>query len=283
METKHSTVHEFEGYLLFNDEADGYRLCWLQLGGHHETEEASLVCSSFAYVKGTKSSRFRFTARANVISIPIDVEWELVTGSPTEIVNEGTGSVELSVVLMAYLHIDILLIDILGRLRGSSFPVRCLPSFCYNLVSVEAGRTVELVIVFQDIDYIGAGTEAPKALGVFVLFDLVDQSYEELEWVQSMRVFDDLSLSHWCIALSLSRRAKAVHGDGSAPFYVNYVRNVEKILLTQGGRGNEDDTASPILSWLYPFCDHYSNEAVIEMKPLGMLRCTGSPTELHYG
>jgi len=253
---------EFDGYLLFNDEADGYRICWIQLFGDNQGRTSSDS-------KNNQCSRLQYQADTSIISLPVlDVDWEPIINHFYDN-HDGNFHGFLTVKLMAYLHVDALLSDVLSR-RLSSFTTRQLPNFSYSLISVESGRTVELVIVFQN-NHISLELEKgynPPSLGVIVRLDLVTLSYEERCWTSlDADLCDDTLLSKWSASLSSIRRATCFSKNG----------NILAKDWHEMGRCNNHGS-------LYAsFCDHFSNEAVLDMKPLRSLQSSASPVTLNYG
>lgn len=250
---------DFEGYLLFNDEADGYRICWIQLSqgeiGYHS--------------KKNQFPQLQYKVDASILCLPVsDVDWEGIINHPHDDEDCNRHGF-LQVALMAYLHVDALLGDILSR-RLSSFTTRQLPNFSYSLLSVESGRTVELVIVFQNNHLsleLGEGY-SPPSLGVFVRLDLVTLSYEERNWTDSdADLCDETVFSKWCASLSPFRRAICCSNSCNI------------LAKDWHGMRRHNYTRSLYVS----FCDHFSNEAVLDMKPLRALQSSASPLTLYYG
>jgi hypothetical protein len=255
---------EFNGYLLFNDEADGYRLCWIHLLGGNEFNNKLNVSRR----KSSYSSRLQYGAETSIISIPVvDVEWEPIITHLHDNENCNSSSMrdsshgDVKVALMAYLHVDALLTDVLSR-RCLSFTTRQLPNFSYNLVSVEAGRMVELVIVFRnnEISIKVEETYKPLSLGFFVHLDLLTLSYEEMDWIYSDDdLCDEIALSNWSVSLSKNRQNNTMVKDQLTIW-------------------NSDTCGSLYIK----FCDHFTNEAVVAMKPLRSLQSSGSPVSIKY-
>jgi hypothetical protein len=262
---------EFNGYLLFNDEADGYRLCWIQLLGGNQLKNKL----NATYRKSSDSSRLQYGAETSIISIPVvDVEWEPIIADLHDNENFNSSSRRdsshgaIKVALMAYLHVDALLTDVLSRCC-SSFTTRQLPNFSYNLVSVEAGRMVELVIVFRNND-ISIQVEEdykPLSLGLFVRLDLLTLSYEETDWIYSDDdLCDEIALSNWSVSLSKNCNK------------IRKLKNKKTIVKGQQTIWNSDTCGSLYIR----FYDHFSNEAVVAMKPLRSLQSSASPVSLNY-
>jgi hypothetical protein len=256
---------EFDGYLLFNDEADGYRLCWIQLFGDNQ----GTIGSDLHYSKTNQCSRLQYKADTSIISLPVlDVDWEPINNHFLDNQNCNCHGF-FTVKLMAYLHVDALLSDVISR-RLSSFTTRQLPNFSYTLISVESGRTVELVIVFQN-NHISLELEKgynPPSLGVIVRLDLVTLSYEERSWTSLDADLCDVTLlSKWSASLSKICRAACFSKSGNI------------LAKDWHGMGRYNDHRSLYAS----FCDHFSNEAVLDMKPLRSLQSSASPVTLNYG
>jgi hypothetical protein len=251
-------ISDFDGYLLFNDEADGYRICWIQLS------QCKIGCHS----NNNQFARLQYKVDANILCLPVsDVDWEPISNHPHG--NLDCNSYEFpQVKLMAYLHVDALLCDVLSR-RLSNFTTRQLPNFSYSLLSVESGRTVELVIVFEN-NHLSLELKKgyiPPSLGVFVRLDLVTLSYEERSWTYSdADLCDETLFSKWCASLSFFRRA------------ICCPNNCNILAKNWHAVGRHKDIRSLCVS----FCDHFSNEALLDMKPLRSLQSSASPVTLYY-
>ena len=235
-------IRDFDGHIIFNDEADGYRLCWIQVGSRNRRPETVSPATH------SNNNRLQYGADAGIVSLPIvDMDWEPVQTARRMDGHSSPGPesyYRLQIVLMAYLHIDVLLMDIIGRHSST----RRLPNFSYSIISVEGGRIVELIIGFSNSNGIIVSDNAPppKSLGIIIRLDLVYQSYEEVRWISSNVDFkDDYSLAKWCVSLSSAINQRC----------------------------------PPCASC----CDHYSNEAVVAMKPVRKLESPSSPIELNYG
>jgi len=235
---------DFDGYIIFNDEADGYRVCWIKVGYSSHNRRLETISPA----THSNNNRLQYGADAGIVSLPVvDMDWEHVQTARRKDGHSSTGPEShygLQVALMAYLHIDVLLMDIIGRHSST----RRLPNFSYNIISVEGGRIVELVIGFSNsnIIIVSDNVPPPKSLGIIIRLDLVYQSYEEVGWIPSNADFkDDYSLAKWCVSLSSTINQRC-------PPYASC-------------------------------CDHYSNEAVVAMKPVRKLESPSSPIELYYG
>jgi hypothetical protein len=296
------------GYILFNDEDDGFRISWLATFGmmHRPAKYLHRPC------------KIR-PSRQDIISLPEEKVWETnvsysATGQMQPDSSTWDGS-HLEVAFEAYLSIDALLRDILDKRKHSSMfrkspyqsdCVRFMPEFCYNLVSVTADRMeITLVLVFSNKEkHLHTMKKVPLAMGVFVRINLYDQSYDELQWVcdNSTR-----SLKSWCASLVLNwrmkeRRVGVFCADLSTTTdkYANWVcptheHNSNQDLhddinvtlwndyALRNNRGKVMTPKSICLGSLYPSCDIVSNRAVQTAVPLTKLTSRHSPVEVVYG
>lgn len=279
-------------YLLFNDEEDGFRLTWsfdgwcLDGTDCHTQLPPSPLDSDSSYVLpeiiSHESSWESFEA-------------DLLSGE--QVLSTNTKPpVGVSVVYEAFLHVDVLLADILSRRKGMSSKIH--PIFVYNLVSVlHGGRVAELVITFIR----GA---RPGALGVFVQVDMFTSRYQELDWVVHRGTQSDDALQGWCNTIALNRRMKAMLAgpysvsSSSAmdwgmlclekPFDTDEVDDSNSSIWKE----YVDDRDSPVpskppklvaFSSIYPHCDYISNKAITDCRPVKRICCKDSPLELVYG
>jgi len=293
-----NTYFRVPGYLLFNDEGDGFRLTWA-------TEECFLVSSCLEEVT---DSHFAGCNRVSTTDVNIlsqqDISWvetycddisgESIIHDP--IIADEYSQSQVGIVNESFLHLDVLLAEILSRRKGMS---ETHPDFCYSLISVNhVGRIADIVIVF---------TRKKKScsLGLFVKIDLFLGLFFELDWVQSKGTKDMLSLQKWCNKLALNRRMKDLR---AGPFSVEEKKSLDWTRLsneTFAFDNDEDDdydesywrdfvqetTSSKIiprspkivtLSSLYPFCDIITNYPIISCDPVMSIRAKDSPIQLVY-
>lgn len=291
------------GYLFLNDEGDGFRLTWA-------TEECFLELEDSARtVLSTTCPRFEGPVSSNVNIITQQHTWEemicdVVSG---ERIYQAIGSKgidrkdlqrrDLGVVSEAFLHIDVLLSEIIAKRKGIS---EHRPEFVHNLISVHCGgRIADLIIAFFR-------KKKSYSLGVFVKVDLFTGVYKELDWVQSVEMNDATSLQLWCNKLALNRRMKQVR---AGPYSVDTNHSMDWTRLSReiytfdndeeddydeaywkdfvlGTDGETTKRKPPKLithSSLYPSCDVITNRALISCQPVLSMRAKDSPVHLVYG
>jgi hypothetical protein len=210
-------------------------------------------------------------------------------------VDKNSAASGISVVSEAFLHIEILLGDIIAGRKGVS---EQHPEFNYNVISVDsAGRVADLIITF-------IRKTKSVSLGVFVQVDLFTGKYQEQDWVRSLGAKDTSSLRKWCNTLALNRRMRQLR---AGPYSIEAKHSIDWCRLCKESyfdHDEEDDAAPSVwqeyvgsaesiltrkppkfisLSSLYPACDLVSNKAIISCLPVASLRCKHSPIELVYG
>lgn len=300
------SVWNVPGYVLFNDEDDGYRITWVVVGRNERKDLQPLEDDSSFTIR---------PSRRDIVTRSGEHVWDQcwcdrLTGSTCDAGPQLDN--DLEVAFEAYLCVDALLSDILSRRKNF---LQCLANtdFYYNLISV-AGRSVVLVIVFANEtvthdrkgESFTSSTKRPASFGVFVKLDLYTQSYDEIEWVQHPSRADAAFLRYWNNALALNHRMRERrigpfcvgsdtnkqlrhHNWGISPREVNFDRNECEAVNPDVWKsfvvafGNNTKLPKEIaFSSLYPDCDIATNRAVIYAKPVSKIACR-SPISLVYG
>eukprot|EP00536_Pseudo-nitzschia_multiseries_P003013 jgi/Psemu1/322819/estExt_fgenesh1_pg.C_430015 len=319
------TCFRAPGYLLFIDEGDGFRLTWA-------TEKCFLVDSCLEDV--SMDSRFGGAAVAarsagvNIIS-PDSVCWEethcsVTTGEELGDATPANGKskpsqAQVSIVKESFLHIDVLLVEILSKRKAIS---ETNPDFCYSLISVNrGGRIADVVIAF-------ARERKASSIGVFVKIDLFLGVFVELDWVQSKGKKNTVLLQKWCNTLATNRRMRemragpfsvsvSVEGqktfafdctrlcketftfdndeedDYDESYWEDFVLEEEEANYSDGKNQNQNQKQKQkqkrrqapklvTMSSLYPCCDLITNQAIICFEPVTSIRAKDSPIQLVY-
>jgi hypothetical protein len=147
------------GYLLLHDEDDGFRLSWVVDKRHSFGDLIPL----------SKSTLPTTPKRDDIVTLVHDSSWEQ---SSTE------KSLNLHVVMEAYLHVDALLDEIRSK-RPDIFhydELKC-PDFYYRLISMSScGRVAQIVVVFsnqlQRLQSVKKVRRLPDSIGVFLQIDM---------------------------------------------------------------------------------------------------------------
>lgn len=289
------SILQLPGYLLLNDEEDGFRLTWVL--------EQHWIVPKKGQNGDSPVLQDAFKPTSNILSYQDtweEVCYDKVSGSripldPTigETMTPTTGA---SVFCEAFLHVDVLLGEILSRRKKQVSESH--PEFYYNLISMAfGGRVADIVIVFL------RGGGRPGSLGVFARVDLFAGTVQELDWVQGRKVEDLVSLRAWSNSLALNRRMRHV---GAGPFSTDSKTHTrdwgrlcqESICIDYD---EEDDYDSSFwaeyasdpqdkrppkkvsLSSIYPDCDLVTNNAITSCLPVSSLQCKDSPIQLIYG
>lgn len=320
---QNADIKNGKGYILFHDEEDGYRITWIRRKYPPLNETQS--CQR----QGSNQTRFSLSPKwQNVVTIPNDLSWEAFRSHSTTSLAVPCGITEsqgdISIAFESYLHVDALLDDILKRRTRTSCRVVqemneninatatatatdhgfFLPDFYYNLISVaDQGRTVHLVIVFDNTKGIiqsanPSATSRAASIGVFLRLDLLDQSYDEMEWVQHPSQSSTGFLRRWSNILAVHHRMKeegietcnysmgiTLNMDVNSQENINYLQPSQKRKKTIRGYGKEtpDVTKGIDVSSLYPFCNATGNQAVLSETPVSKIVCLEAPIELKYG
>ena len=278
------SVLNVPGHLFVNDEEDGFRLTWVV--DHWN-------CGEFQ-CRG-QLTEYQFPNRVVGAVLTFEDTWEefacdRYSGKRLD-ANKGTQNVGLRISSEAYLHVHVLLKEILRKRTFSS------AAFHYNLISVHTmGRVADLIIVFTR-------KEKSGSLGVFVQVDLFTGCYQEQDWVKrktlGTRDEDVSSLRSWCSALALSRRMRQ---RCSGPYSINTKHSTDwsRLCVETAFDADEADDYDPeiwqdyvngttsttpkfiSLSSLYPDCDLITNNAITSCLPVSALRSKSSPLELVY-
>ena len=307
------------GYLLLNDEDDGYRMTWLVLGGGNTSHRRPFNRLS----ESTLPSSAIKASRSDIICRPDYAVWENVwsdrfvgclCSSPGE--NAESEEEQIHVEYEAYFSIEALLSDIMARRKKMFALCSSLPDYFYNLISVsDDGRVITLVLVFalgKSTSSIVSG-RAPAAVGLFLQYDLISNEYDEMEWVQHPTLSDPRFLRNWSNTLALNWQMRENNiglysiprdNDGKkAPLLQNQASKAIRF-HEDDSRGDELDDFDPsvwkssvnlddkvtsslspkdiAMSSLYPFCDVISNKAVIAAEPVMKIGCRDASIELSY-
>lgn len=220
------------GYIVFNDEDDGFRIFWIN---------ASPVVGEVMSVSTPRPRQSIQPKRRDIVVAPDEtlvneVLSDSLSGLTGGIHNHVDDGQQLEMAFEAYLHVDALLCDILERRknlfsnsnsdreskRSVNMNSNRLPPFFYNLVSMAGdGRTVTLVIAFSHPCFVNSPDNACQrtglssaakskctaaAIALFVDLDLLDQSYTESGWVQHRSRHDPEFLQLWSNTLAINRR-----------------------------------------------------------------------------
>ena len=203
------------GYLLLNDEDDGYRMTWLVLGRSSASHQRALHLMS----ESTVSSMATKAARSDIICKPDYAVWENVwsdrfTGCicSTKSGDAESEEEQIHVECEAYFSIEALLSDIMARRKKMFASCSSLPDYFYNLISVsDDGRVITLVLVFAlgkcGSSNVSGGTKqrrSPAAVGLFLQYDYFNNEYDEMEWVQHPTLSDARFLRNWSNTLALN-------------------------------------------------------------------------------
>ncbi|KAL9190572.1 hypothetical protein ACHAXT_000278 [Thalassiosira profunda] len=306
-----------DAYMLLNDEDDGYRITWIQVGsGVSKGGLHSAFINSPNAVRPTRSDIVEPT-ESNV--------WEEVVSETDtgHCFSERRAEHGLHIEHEVYLHVDALLSDILSRRQSSLFKgspyqserVSFMPDFHYNLVRVSPDDLkVLLAVVFSNKEkQIQSTKKVPAALGVFVEISLFDQSYEELKWVQHPSAKHASDMKQWCHNLALNWRMRecrvgifCLESCKIGPQLEQWVGRTHEVNVDEDLRDDSNvDLWSDFLdrraaarkkgcavppppkdismSSLYPFCDVITNRAVHNAIPVKRIASRNSPVELIYG
>jgi hypothetical protein len=281
-------VLQLPGYLIFNDEEDGFRITWVL--DQWDVQESK--CKREITDSPLKSG---FVSKAPILSVQDTWEEFHSDGYSGQRISldDGATASGVTVASEVFLHVDALLGEILDRRKGVS---ETHPEFFYNLVSVtDRGRVAEFVITFLR-------KEKPGSLGVFVKVDLFTGRTQELDWVKSTGTMDTSSLRAWSNTLALNRRMRHV---GAGPFSINakgHSRDWGSLCKESYFDYDEEDDYDPLfwseyigntqakrppkfisLASIYPDCDLVTNDAITSCLPVSSLQCKDSPVQLAYG
>ena len=320
----HRFYEALSAYILFNDEDDGFRITWITA---HQSSPYTQESKMRSHAYGRPPHGIQ-PMRPDILVKSDESAWEMCLSDSTTgnrscdghefQTNDGS---KMNIAFEAYLRIDALLSDILDRRSSSLFKkspyqnenVRFMPDFFYNLVSVSIdGLGVVVVIVFSNNEKMLQSTKKiPSSLGVFISFNLFDQSYDELKWYSHPSCNDASSMKQWCNSLALNWRMKECHvgvfclsPSKIGPQLDNWISgthecNVDEDLrddcnvelwseyVEQGQLFNRKGTiVAPkdvAMSSLYPYCDVVTNRAVHNAIPVKRMVSRHSPLELIYG
>ena len=302
-------------YVLLNNEDDGFRLTYLttcDISSSDMTTCASAVLS-------IQPSRTDIAVRSDVISWEKNMS-DSVTGLPTDHDSDcRVGSAMLQVPCELYVCVDALLSEILSRRQASPFQdspyqsssVLLMPEFYYNLVSASPDSfTLVLVVIFSNKEkqiHQTKRKKVPSALGVYVELNIINESYNELRWMQHPSASDAASMKQWCDALALNWRMKECTvgpfctGKKAGQQLQTWVGSTHEVNTDEDldddinaelwtefveGRNRGGKISSPkdiSASSLYRHSDVVTNRAVHNAIPVKRISCRESPIELIYG
>lgn len=291
--TRVTDISVLAGYLLLHDEDDGFRLSWVVDKRHSFGDLIPL----------SKSTLPTTPKRDDIVTLVHDSSWEQ---SSTE------KSLNLHVVMEAYLHVDALLDEIRSK-RPDIFhydELKC-PDFYYRLISMSScGRVAQIVVVFsnqlQRLQSVKKVRRLPDSIGVFLQIDLFTQTYREVEWGQYSYALDPALLRKWASLLALNRRMKEqrlgpfclenppvwVECHDWSTFLVEENTVGEPSSPEEWHRYLKDMKSTKIkvhvpskipYPMLYPDADVLSNKAVRRGMPIPYLKCRSGATEFVYG
>ena len=209
------SVLEHPGYLLCNDEDDGFRLIWITDSTWHTTTEDACIrpleklpgmdrdpeTSNVVYgIDEAKTMRLHVPRK--------ELFNDRQTGEMIHDTEDAHG--DLSVAFEAYLSIPNLLFDMVEGRPSLQYLFSDIdtmdddgfPDYFYNLIGVNnGGRTVDIVAVVKNRDEEGC-------VGVYVTIDVFTQQFRENSWVENKNVADCESLRKLCNSLALNYRMR---------------------------------------------------------------------------
>lgn len=297
--TVYDSYFQAPGYLLLNYEGMGVRINWA-------AEKHFLVESCLCQVSVNYCSEgwTRSSSEVEIISHAPNSSWResycnKMNGTTIDLqenVESEPLSAQVSIVNESFLHLDVLLAEVLSKRKGMS---ETRPDFCYSLVCVNgAGRIADFVIAFTR-------TKKACSLGFYVTIDLFSGMFVELDWVRSKAKPDTFALQKWCNNLALNRRMRELR---AGPFAVTkkYSLDCTRFCTETFTFDNDEDDdydesywrefvseaqekknrcEAPkliTLSSLYPCCDVITNQAIINFEPVMSIRAKDSPIQLVY-
>ncbi len=298
------------GYLLLNDEEDGFRLTWVMAADWVDSKanHASVLTTSNLSV---------VPSRSDIITKTDEIVWEeywseRYSGRPTLASQDSS---TLHIAFEAYFRVDALLHDILARRREKfNYQENALPDFHYNLISIlDDGRTANLVIVFATNP--GMASCRRMSVGVYIQIDLLTQSYKEMGWLKNTSEPTDFLLRQWSNVLAINRRmkeqqvgpfsrarTKALGGVDFSMFYQDsnhdfsewgkqdddswdrYLNDAENgpPRPADGSSSTPDPPKHVAGTVLFPNCDIVTNNAVRSVRPVSFIQCRSLTTEFTY-
>ena len=304
------------GYLVLNDESDGFRIFWIVLLPSPDipvditlrslqSPQQKIVPQRRDIVIATDNRQ----AGTSFLDSMIEPLWAKASNGLISMEHGGRENVGgLEIVFEGYLKVDALLSDIIRRRKKMIFrnmdSVEIMPDYYYNMVSITEGRTAKLVIVFDNPGQTKVSntrqTSGPASLGVFLTLDLLDQSYTENRWLQHPTCKGSGFLRQWSNKLATNERMIEMN---VGPYCHSTTQTFFGIETHEIDVIDEDDenfsfwadyvsgkqknsTALPpksvAMSSLYPFCDLIKNDAVVSAIPVHQIHCKQFPLELYY-
>jgi len=213
------SILEVPGYLLLNDEYEGFRLTWIT-----DSSWTNALLDPGVQMLQKLPSMSKTPTKPNIVTkaecSSTFVPWKeqrndrqggvVMEMAENQEQPESLSSGRLLIAFEAYLSIPNILDEILKKRKSLSYmfssddggETSCMPDYCYNLLSAqERGRTVDLVICCKASDRVGC-------IGVFVTLDLFTQQYKENLFLQNSTVADCASLQKLCNSLALNQRMR---------------------------------------------------------------------------
>lgn len=308
-----SNVLRLPGYLVLNDEEDGFRLTWVVSSEWGHCKET--------YMEPLKPSSLSTTpSRHDIITRSHEVVWEecssdRYSGAAT---TSSRDCRTLDIAFEAYFRVDALLHDILARRREKfGYQDHALPEFHYNLISIGDGKTATLVIVFGRTAQAGTATRR-LSVGVFLQIDILAQSYEETRWVQNLAPPTEAVLRKWSNVLAVNSRMKdqrvgpfcssiaqdkalstldcsMFFDDSNNDFHQlqgededmevrvwdTYLSNIKASKEETSSLGPSPRRVSCVR--FFPNCDLITNDAVRLARPVSFIKCRSLTTQFIYG
>ena len=313
------SVLDHPGFLVCNDEDDGFRLIWVTDSSWRTDTEDTCMRS----LEKVELPAFKNPDSPNIVLAVSCSGKETFNDPQTGVTiqefadgNEETPKGDLTVAYEAYLSIPNLVFNLLGgrsRLRYLFSEVSeeddGFPDFAYNLISVNSGgKTMDVVVVIKNRDRVGC-------VGVYATIDLFTQQYRENGWVANKQTKDSKSLRKFCNSLALNYRMRqrklgpySVDPDDTFSwasylceekyFYSGFDFDMERDLDPnewqpfldldkEVRKGKSGDPASLLpkmipYSSLYPDCEMASNRTISAVIPAAYLTGRKSPLKILY-
>ena len=228
------------GYILFNDEDDGYRIFWIE----SQRRECIKNQKTLSFVKGAESMFNIQPERSDIMEQCHGTLQEAyidpLTGYtqqpyPERKERDSNESYPddlddcVNIVFEAYLHVDALLSDILHRRKDSLFHGSndhkiSLPDYYYSIVSFNStnGRSLKLVITFAN----PVVKRKVASYAILIEVDLFDQSYKECEWLAHSSLYDSEFLCKRSTILAMRYRMMETQ---MGPFSIVDTTLIEKL------------------------------------------------------
>lgn len=299
---------EYPGYLLFNDEDDGFRMIWIKDSAWripNEDPRIEPLKNFFSVDKDPVTSNIVYgvdKAKTMRVHIPWKEAFnDRSTGERIEGTEGGEHSKQegsLSIVFEAYFSIHNLLLSILSGRPNLRYLISDtgIQDYCYNLVSVNNDdRTVDVVAVMKNRGKVGS-------IGVIVKVDLFTQSYLEHSWMADKKSNSDTASARkaFCQQLTLTHRMRqrklgpySIDQDDKRRwfqlcqekgFYSGTDIDMERDLDPAVWKLCMDLRAVEMIPYasLYADCEMASNAAISNVVPAAYLTGRRSPLKIVY-